>query len=168
MPVSVRRVVADDWRELKRVRLAALATDRSAFGSTLEVESAFGDQVWIDRARESATSDHRVTWLACDADGRVVGMVGAHIQQKGASLFGMWVDPAVRGAGVGGKMLDALIGWLEARHPAVTISLSVNPTLAPAVRLYESRGFASTGASTAIDHTPGARCAEMVRRRSID
>ena len=100
MSVSVRRVVAEDWRELKRVRLAALAIDRSAFGSTLEAEAAFGDQVWIDRARESATSDHRVTWLACAEDGRVVGMVGAHIQQQGASLFGMWVDPAHRRAGV--------------------------------------------------------------------
>ena len=167
MQPSVRRVVADDWREMKRVRLAALAADRMAFGSTLEAEAAFGDDVWIDRARESATSDHRAAWVACAEDGRMIGMVGAHIEERGASLFGMWVDPALRGAGVGGKMLDALIGWLEVRHPAATISLSVNPTLAAAVRLYESRGFASTGASTAIGHTPGARCAGMVRRRSI-
>jgi ribosomal protein S18 acetylase RimI-like enzyme len=167
MAVSVRRVAADDWREMKRVRLAALATDRVAFGSTLEAEAAFGDEVWIERARESATSEHRVTWVACAEDGRMIGMVGAHIEERGASLFGMWVDPAARGAGVGGKMLDALIGWLEVRHREATISLSVNPALGAAVRLYESRGFTSTGASTAIDHTPGARCAEMVRRRSI-
>jgi ribosomal protein S18 acetylase RimI-like enzyme len=167
MRVTIRRVAADDWRELKRVRLAALATDRVAFGSTLEAETAFGDEVWIERARESATSDHRVTWVACAEDGRMLGMLGAHIEERGASLFGMWVDPAARGAGVGGKMLDALIGWLEVRHPAAPISLSVTPTLGAAVRLYESRGFASTGASTAIVHTPGARCAEMVRRRSI-
>jgi ribosomal protein S18 acetylase RimI-like enzyme len=77
----------------------------------------------------------------------------------------MWVDPAARGAGVGGKVLDALIGWLEARHPAAAISLLVNPTLAAAVRLYESRGFVATGACKAIDHTPGARCDLMVRRR---
>lgn len=166
MRVGVRRVLADDWRELKRLRLAALATDPAAFGSTLEVEAAFGDEVWIGRARESATSDQRATWVACAEDGRMVGMVGAHVEGQVASLFGTWVDPAVRGAGVGGRLLDALVVWLEARHPAATISLSVNPALAAAVRLYESRGFTPTGASKAIDHTPGARCAEMIRRRS--
>ena len=49
MEVNVRRVTADDWREMKRIRLAALATDRVAFGSTLEAEVAFGDEIWIDR-----------------------------------------------------------------------------------------------------------------------
>ena len=167
MQVTVRRIAVDDWREMKRVRLAALATDRMAFGSTLEAEAALSDAIWMERARESATSDHRATWVACADDGRMLGMVGAHLDGEGANLFGMWIDPAARGAGVGGKMLDALIAWLEARDPAAAISLSVNPTLAAAVRLYESRGFVPTGASKAIDHTPGARCEVMVRRRPI-
>jgi hypothetical protein len=55
MEASIRRIVASDWREMKRVRLAALAADRMAFGSTLEAERAFGDDVWIDCARVSAT-----------------------------------------------------------------------------------------------------------------
>jgi ribosomal protein S18 acetylase RimI-like enzyme len=165
MEVTIRRVTASDWREMKRVRLAALATDRMAFGSTLEAESAFSDDVWIDRARESASSDERATWVAFAEDGQMLGMVGVHISDHDANLFGMWVDPAVRGGGIGGRMLDALIGWLETRYPAKTISLSVNPTLGAAVRLYESRGFAPTGASKPIDHAPGARCEVMVRRR---
>jgi ribosomal protein S18 acetylase RimI-like enzyme len=164
MEVIFRRVAADDWREMKRARLAALATDRMAFGSTLEAEAAFGDDVWIDRARESATSDERALWVAFGDDGRMLGMVGAHIEEQGAILFGTWVDPAARGAGVGGKMLDALVAWVEARYPAAAISLSVNPTLGAAVSLYESRGFRMTGASKPVDHTPGARFAEMVRR----
>jgi ribosomal protein S18 acetylase RimI-like enzyme len=164
MVLKVRRVAADDWREMKRARLAALATDRMAFGSTVEAEAAFGDDVWIERARESATSNERALWVAVADDGRMLGMVGVHLEEQGASLFGTWVDPAARGAGLGGRMLDALIAWLEVRHPAVAISLSVNPTLAAAVRLYESRGFTLTGVSKPVDHTPGARFAEMVRR----
>jgi ribosomal protein S18 acetylase RimI-like enzyme len=163
--LTIRRVAPEDWGEMKRARLAALATDRMAFGSTLEAEAALSDAIWMERARESATSDHRATWVACADDGRMLGMVGAHVEAQGPSLFGMWVEPAARGAGLGGRMLDALIGWVEARHPAAAISLSVNPTLAAAVRLYESRGFRATGASKAIDHTPGAHCAVMVRRR---
>src|SRR5579871_3401846 len=102
MKVTVRRVAAGDWREMKRVRLAALAADRMAFGSTLEAEAAFGDDVWIDRARVSATSADRATWAAVAGDGRMVGMMGAHVEGAAAKLFGSWVDPAARGAGIGG------------------------------------------------------------------
>src|SRR5579871_4457849 len=122
--IEVRRVSAGDWREMKRVRLAALATDRLAFGSTLAAESAFGDDVWIDRARV------RATWVAVAADGRMVGMMGAHIEGLVAKLFGSWVDPAARGAGVGGRLLDAVVGWVEAAHPEMPIALSVNPAFA--------------------------------------
>src|SRR5579871_3820752 len=118
--IEVRRVSAGDWREMKRVRLAALATDRLAFGSTLAAESAFGDDVWVDRA----------TWVAVAADGRMVGMMGAHIEGLVAKLFGSWVDPAARGAGVGGRLLDAVVGWVEAAHPEMPIALSVNPAFA--------------------------------------
>jgi len=43
MPIAIRPVRADDWREMKRLRLLALATDRLAFGATLEQEGAFAD-----------------------------------------------------------------------------------------------------------------------------
>jgi ribosomal protein S18 acetylase RimI-like enzyme len=165
--VTIRRVEAGDWSEMKRLRLAALATDRMAFGSTLEAESAFGDDIWIDRARFSATSAERATWVAIDREGRMVGMLGVHIEGQGAKLFGTWVDPAARGLRIGGRMLDEVIAWVEAQHPALPIALSVNPTFVAAVGLYESRGFAPTGASEPIDHTPEARCEVMVRRRKI-
>jgi GNAT superfamily N-acetyltransferase len=165
MAVSVRRIAAGDWREMKRVRLAALAADRMAFGSTLEAEAAFGDDVWIDRARVSATSAERATWVAVAEDGRMVGMMGAHLEGASAKLFGSWVDPAARGAGVGGRLLDAVVGWVEAAHPAMPISLSVNPAFAAAVRLYESRAFVLTGAWEPIDHAPAVRCLTMIRRR---
>jgi GNAT superfamily N-acetyltransferase len=165
MVVSVRRVVAGDWREMKRVRLAALAADRMAFGSTLEAEAAFGDDVWIDRARVSASSAERATWVALAEDGRMAGMMGAYVEGATAKLFGSWVDPAARGAGVGGRLLDAVIGWVEAAHPEMPIALSVNRAFAAAVRLYESRAFVFTGASEPIDHAPAARCDVMIRRR---
>jgi ribosomal protein S18 acetylase RimI-like enzyme len=164
MEASIRRIVASDWREMKRVRLAALAADRRAFGSTMEAERAFGDDVWIDRARVSATSLERAAWAAFDPDGRMLGMMGVHVTAEGAKLFGSWVHPAARGTGLGGRMLDALVAWVETQHPGATLSLSVNPTFAAAVRLYQSRGFAPTGASEPIAHAPGARCAEMIRR----
>src|SRR6185312_1079574 len=84
MPITIRPVTADDWREMKRIRLLALATDRLAFGATMEQESAFADQVWIDRARASALGRDVTTWVAEGDDHRLVGMMGAHVGADGA------------------------------------------------------------------------------------
>jgi RimJ/RimL family protein N-acetyltransferase len=166
MEVTIRRVTASDWLEMKRLRLAALATDRMAFGSTFEAESAFGDDVWIDRARASATSDERATWVALDRGGRMIGMLGVLIEEEGAKLFGTWVDPVARGEGVAGRMLDTVIAWVEAGHPALPIALSVNPAFEAAVRLYRSRGFEPDGCREPIPHAPSMHCARMIRRRA--
>lgn len=162
MPVTIRPVTAGDWREMKRIRLLALATDRLAFGATLEKEGAFADQVWIDRARASADARDVTTWVAEDPGGQLVGMMGAHVGPDGAWLFGSWVDPRVRGAGIGGRLLDAVLAWVAGVAPAAVVRLCVNPAFAAAVRLYQSRGFVRTGASSAFEHAPGVSADEMI------
>ncbi len=47
--VEVRRIGADEWSAFREVRLAALAESPAAFGSTLEREIAFDDDVWQER-----------------------------------------------------------------------------------------------------------------------
>ncbi len=163
MAIEVRRVRPDDWPEMKRIRLLALATDPLAFGGTLERERAFPDQVWIDRARASAASREVATWVAEDGAGRMVGMMGAHLTADGARLFGSWVEPPARGAGIGGRLLDAVLAWIAGVAPAAPVTLWVNAELAAAVRLYQSRGFTRTGASAPIEHTGGVSIHEMER-----
>ena len=63
-------------------------------------------------------------------------------------------------------MLDAVITWVETRHPAMPIALSVNPAFEAAVRLYASRGFEATGSCEPIEHAPSLSCALMIRRRA--
>ena len=163
MPITIRPVTADDWREMKRIRLLALATDRMAFGAALEQEHAFADQVWIDRARASALGREVTTWVAEDDDAhRMVGMMGAHVGADGARLFGAWVDPAARGAGIGGRLLDAVLGWVAAVAPGAVVKLCVNPAFAAAVRLYQSRGFTRVGCSSGLQHAADISTDEMV------
>jgi GNAT superfamily N-acetyltransferase len=162
MSVTVRLVTPDDWREMKRLRLRALATDRLAFGATLEQERAFPDRVWIDRARASAAAREVATFVAADEGGALIGMMGAHVGAEGAQLFGTWVDPRVRGVGIGGRLLDAVLGWIAGVAPGAVVRLCVNPAFQAAVRLYASRGFARSGCSSPFDHAPEAVADEMV------
>jgi GNAT superfamily N-acetyltransferase len=142
---------------LRAVRLAALADTPAAFGSTLERELAFADAEWTDRAVAGSAGDERCTFLAWHADGRVVGIVGGYRvdpsegavdASHGIDLVSMWTDPTVRRAGIGGALVDAVIGWARGGG-ADRIELWVTRGNDPAQTLYESKGFAPTG-----DHQP--------------
>src|SRR4051812_6071400 len=50
MDVGVRRVRADEWATLRRVRLAALLDAPTAFSSTHEMEAERADDDWIEWA----------------------------------------------------------------------------------------------------------------------
>ena len=54
--VEVRRVHAAEWKELREVRLRALADAPDAFASTLEREAAFPEEVWRQRAHGGPAS----------------------------------------------------------------------------------------------------------------
>ena len=54
--VEVQRVHAAGWRELRELRLRALADAPEAFASTLDREAAFGDGIWRQRAQGGPAS----------------------------------------------------------------------------------------------------------------
>ena len=56
----------------------------------------------------------------------------------------MWVDPILRGQGVGARLFDTAVAYLRELGCA-TIELSVTETNAAAIALYQSRGFVLTG-----------------------
>ena len=56
----------------------------------------------------------------------------------------MWVDPSARGQKVGEKLIDAIVSWARARGVS-RLLLEVADDNAPAVALYDRRGFEPTG-----------------------
>lgn len=161
--VEVRRVVEEEWRELRELRLRALRSDPVAFGSTWEEEAARPDPFWRERAVRGASSATSSQWVAVENDRRLVGTaVGALVEDR-PHIFGMWVEPELRGRGIGGRLLDAALAWLRAASPGRAVLLDVNRKQTRAVVLYEARGFRFTGRSRPLEHTTGEFVDEMER-----
>jgi ribosomal protein S18 acetylase RimI-like enzyme len=160
---TVRRLRESDLEAYRALRLDALRADPLAFGSTLERERAYPEERWKEWTRRGAAGERDATFVAEASDGRLLGMaVLAHVE--GAfHVFGMWVRPDARGRGLGGRLLDASLGWLEARFPEAPVLLSVNPEQGAAVALYRSRGFEFTGREEPLGHHAPAVTREMRR-----
>ena len=154
-PYSIRRVRPDDDVLVRDVRLRALATDPLSFGSTHAREVAFGAAVWRERCLEQSAGDDAATWLALDERPieMGVGMVVVRRDRERAHVFGvygMWVAPEARGAGVGRALLETALAWIRGR--GTRVELSVTDRAASARRLYTRLGFAPTGRTTPSSH----------------
>ena len=140
------RLAEDQWAELKRLRITALNESPDAFAPTVADAYAHADDYWQEFAHRAATRGDFAVFIArCDGDAH--GLVSAHRARDGTGHIGMmWVDPRVRGGGVGARLFDTSVGYLRDLGCA-SIELSVTQTNAAAIALYESRGFVLTGES---------------------
>jgi len=129
-----------------------------AIRSSTREDGARVVQIWRDAvdathcflsAEDRAAIDEQVQaflpemplWLAVDRSGYIVGFMGLSDDHMD-SLF---IDPAVRGSGVGRMLVNHAV----ALHPALTTD--VNEQNAQAVGFYERLGFVRTGRSDVDD-----------------
>lgn len=85
---------------------------------------------------DSGTAYADCTTLLAVTEQRPVGVVIVRIDGGEAEIKRLWADPNLRGRGVGSALLDAALALTSGR-----VRLSVWEWRAPAIRLYESRGF---------------------------
>jgi GNAT superfamily N-acetyltransferase len=136
----VPRVISgDDWASFRALRLKALADSPDAFGVTLAEAEANPEAVWRDRAAGPGPL------LMAFEDEHPVAMGGLYAPENSEEAFvwGMWVDPAVRGQGLGARILRELLDW--GRRLDRAVSLHVTEGNDRARRLYEAHAFTSTG-----------------------
>ncbi|MBK9158967.1 MAG: GNAT family N-acetyltransferase [Propionibacteriaceae bacterium] len=152
--IDVKPVSPQRWREYRAVRLAALAADPDAFGSTLAREEAFPPDLWRERCTNPASF---VGYL----EGRPVAMAGL-IPGEGPQreLVGVWTDPAARGHGVAAEVCRAAIDAAYASGSA-SVTLWVEARAESARRLYLRLGFVETGRSETMPRDSSLRLIEM-------
>ncbi len=140
-PIDLRRLLSENAPIYRAIRLEALQNSPDAFSSTFEVEN--------DRPLDwfgARLADAFV--LGAFRGSQLVGVAGFYVQpgpkhaHKGM-LWGMYVRPQHRAAGVGRMLVDAIIR--HARRHVELLQLFVVSENAPARRLYSSLGFVEYG-----------------------
>lgn len=129
-----------------QVRLLALLDAPYAFAGTYTDSIQLPKEHWADRARSASTGGSTAVYLALAPDGPV-GMAGAYTpddRPEVRMIFGVWVEPSLRGQGLGARLVETIIEW-AAGTGAERCELWVAEPNDPALHLYLRLGFTDTG-----------------------
>jgi ribosomal protein S18 acetylase RimI-like enzyme len=139
--IEFRRLGSADAAAYRELRLAALRNNPEAFGSTFEREST-EPLAWFGGRLDKGPV------FGAFRSSELVGTAGFMLREgekekhKGL-LWGMYVRPDARNAGIGRQLIEAVIDY--ARHHAELIQLSVVSDNVRARGLYASLGFIEYG-----------------------
>jgi len=131
----VRRILSDEWAELRDIRLRLL-TDVPWRVEHLAVEQAFTQAQWEERSRTDATSAARAGFVGCDWDGIV--------EVDDGEIEGLWVSPGHRRRGLATELLEAAIDWAAARGQG-RVESWVREQNAPGIAAHAAAGFVLSG-----------------------
>ena len=144
--MNIRRLAPDDAEKFRTLRLAGLAESPAAFGSSPDVPSEH--DLDLIRSRLDPESDS-ATFGAFVGDA-LVGVVGVirPLHPKGrhrGRVWGMYVDPAHRRAGLGRALVEGLVAYARTLDDLAWLDLGVGVANAPARALYTALGFVEWG-----------------------
>jgi RimJ/RimL family protein N-acetyltransferase len=146
--VTLRPAREADAEAYRALRLEGLAAHPRAFGADIARSAARPPEYWQDRMRRGAAGPEGVTYLAAAAEtlvGITVLVRGEEPKTRhGAGIFGVYVRPAWRGAGVADGLLRACIAHARAIEVRL-LKLGVAADNASAIGLYLRCGFTVYG-----------------------
>jgi ribosomal protein S18 acetylase RimI-like enzyme len=161
--IEIKRITPETALVFKQVRLRALQDAPLAFSSTYAKESQFPDEEWGRRAGRCGGDGGDAMFMAFAGEA-VCGIAGSLLDEKNperAQVISMWVDPGYRRAGVGKKLIDAVIAWNRSRGVRELV-LMVTDVNAEAIAFYERLGFAKTGVTEQYPNDPAIIEYEMM------
>ncbi|MGD9933542.1 MAG: N-acetyltransferase family protein [Dehalococcoidia bacterium] len=159
----IRPLLADEWPELRDVRIQALEDSPDAFSFTAAEARQQHDSYWQRWA--AGSPDGRRSVFIVEHHGKLQGLGSAVLSDDRIGHVGaMWLAPSLRGTGLGGQLFDAVRGFLLQLDP-VAVVLTVTETNAPAISLYRSRGFEFTGVATPL--RPGSPLQNLEMKQDL-
>ncbi|MET9610017.1 GNAT family N-acetyltransferase [Streptomyces sp. NPDC006512] len=164
----IRPVRADEWQQVKELRIAALNDPAApvAFLETAENAAAQPDEFWQGRteggsrgrgARQfiaegpDGTWDGSVTVLV--EEGGTVDFFGQAVEQEQGHVVGVFVREGQRGTGLAEALFAAAVDWAwSLEEPALEgVRLFVHEDNARAAAFYRRFGFAASGRTVRLE-----------------
>ena len=162
MTLDMRRLMAADAEALRALRVEAFTAHPREFRSTPEDEAA-------RPLAELAANLARDQVLGLFDGETLVGVAGLAIEPRAklahkAMIWGVYVQPAVRGLGLAKRLLQAAIDRARTVEGLERIQLGVGIQTAPARALYGAAGFEVYGVERhALRLGPGRYVDEELR-----
>ncbi|MEX2280447.1 MAG: GNAT family N-acetyltransferase [Acidimicrobiia bacterium] len=164
MRVEIRRIAVEEGSLLMQVRLLALLDAPYAFAGTYIESVQHPSEHWSAQAAVGSAGGTSAIYLAHAPDG-VVGIAGAYQPEDdpdARNIYGVWVEPALRGQGLARRLVETVVAWAESAG-AERCQLWVAETNAPAVALYDALGFEDTGLRQPFPSDPTVILRRLVR-----
>jgi ribosomal protein S18 acetylase RimI-like enzyme len=165
--MKVQRVRKEDAARLREIRLRALREAPYAFSSWFEREAEYPPEVWEGRAADSEAAVESTVFVAMEGE-RWLGIAGGYFptaDHEAATLWGLWVDPALRRRGVARHLVEAVADWARGRGVS-RLELSVTDRARAAAALYHRLGFTETGERRPLASQPSIT--EIFLARSLE
>ena len=144
--IQIRQLTPGDAALYRSIRLEGLKESPEAFGSTFDTEFSKPLAWFFDRLSSSVVFGAIRNAKILDA--KILGVAGFAVRDgekeahKGL-LWGMYVRPDARGAGVARRLVEAVIAYARARVELIQLSVVVGNEQAR--RLYARLGFVEYG-----------------------
>jgi len=153
--VTPRRLRGDEWPALRALRLRGLQANPEAFCASLDVESAFDDAVWQQRAADGAAGVAVVTFVVDGDDDSgehalSAMAVGVLVDDERARVWrvdGLWVAPERRRQGCADALVHRILAHAR-DNDADVVTTEVRAENTAALRFFERLGFAFAPAVT--------------------
>ncbi len=146
--VTIRLAIPQNAKDVRLLRLEALAHDPTAFAADYDTTATETDEQWAERIAEYARDQSSAIFIAV-AGMDLVGMAGigrGHWPktQHYGTVWGVYVREAMRGQYVGEQLEKACLEWGR-QNGLVVAKLGVNISNIPAIRCYTRCGFTVYG-----------------------
>ena len=146
--ITLRWLTTNDWQDLRRMRLAALADSPRFFLGRYEEEASRSARWWQDKCS-------RGNWVLACLGKETIGLVGVtrcdDIPPSGRYIESLWITPAWRRFGLASVFICKVMRKLAADGVG-SIWLWILDGNNPAGNLYKKLGFVDDGDPVILSH----------------